>query len=86
MNFTVDDADPSFAYSSSGWAVQSADDPDLDQFFDETYHVATADGASVSIQFQGMAFALYGSKGPGHVRHSSSLSPFLVCLFPACVY
>ena len=79
MNFTVDDSDPSFAYSDNGWAVQAADDPDLDQFFQDTYHVATVNGASVSFQFQGMAFALYGSKGPGHVR--ALLSP--PCAYPA---
>lgn len=67
MNFTVDDADPSFSYSN-GWAVQSDSDADRDEFFQSTYHVATVDGASMSFQFQGSAFTLYGSRGPGHVR------------------
>ncbi len=73
MNFTVDDADPTFAYST-GWAVQSGTDADRDEFFQGTYHAATADEASMSFQFQGSAFALYGSKGPGHVRLTSTLS------------
>ncbi|KAH9857401.1 hypothetical protein C2E23DRAFT_927322 [Lenzites betulinus] len=65
-NFTLDDTDPSLSYSSNGWAVQSPTDPDLTEFFDETYHAAQADGATMSFTFQGTAFALYGSKGPGH--------------------
>ncbi|TFK87662.1 hypothetical protein K466DRAFT_565251 [Polyporus arcularius HHB13444] len=68
MNFTVDDADPTFAYST-GWAVQSDTDADRDEFFQGTYHAATADEASMSFQFQGSAFALYGSKGPGHAKY-----------------
>ncbi|RDX41154.1 hypothetical protein OH76DRAFT_1365049 [Lentinus brumalis] len=68
MNFTVDDADPTFAYST-GWAVQSDTDVDRDEFFQGTYHAATADEASMSFQFQGSAFALYGSKGPGNAKY-----------------
>ena len=68
MNFTVDDADASFIYSANGWAVQSQNDPDLNQFFQRTYHVATQDQATMSFQFSGSAFTLYGSKGPSHVR------------------
>ncbi|KAI1787741.1 hypothetical protein LXA43DRAFT_1064157 [Ganoderma leucocontextum] len=66
MNFTVDDSDPSISYSPNGWALQSQNDPDLDQFFQQTYHVATQDGATMSFQFSGSAFTLYGSKGPSH--------------------
>ncbi|KAH9923781.1 uncharacterized protein BXZ73DRAFT_91435 [Epithele typhae] len=80
MNFTLDDADPSFAYSSTGWAVQSPTDPDLDQFFEETYHVATANGASVSIQFSGLGFALFGSKGPQHAKFSVQFDETVVNL------
>ncbi|KAM5533664.1 hypothetical protein V8D89_012631 [Ganoderma adspersum] len=66
MNFTVDDSDPSISYSANGWAVQSQNDASLDQFFQRTYHVATQDKAFMVFQFQGTAFTLYGSKGPGH--------------------
>ncbi|RPD71377.1 hypothetical protein L226DRAFT_208400 [Lentinus tigrinus ALCF2SS1-7] len=79
MNFTVDDADPSFSYSN-GWAVQSDSDADRDEFFQSTYHVATADGASMSFQFQGSAFTLYGSKGPGHAKYQLQFDSTVVTL------
>ncbi|PIL33358.1 hypothetical protein GSI_04809 [Ganoderma sinense ZZ0214-1] len=66
MNFTVDDSDPSISYSANGWAVQSQNDPDVGQFFQKTYHVATQDQATMVFQFSGTAFTLYGSKGPSH--------------------
>lgn len=75
-NFTLDDTDPSLTYSSNGWAIQPPTDPDLQEFFDQTYHAAQTDGATVSFTFQGTAFALYGSKGPGHVRALSSSAPW----------
>ncbi|KAI9069936.1 hypothetical protein FKP32DRAFT_1690981 [Trametes sanguinea] len=68
MNFTLDDSDPSLSYSPGGWAVQLPDDPQLDQFFDRTYHAAQEDGATVSFTFAGSGFAVYGSKGPGHAK------------------
>ncbi|KAI0761526.1 hypothetical protein BD413DRAFT_617049 [Trametes elegans] len=68
MNFTLDDADPSLSYSTDGWAVQRTDDADLDEFFDRTYHAAQQDGATMTFTFSGSAFALYGSKGPGHAK------------------
>ncbi|KAJ8454453.1 hypothetical protein ONZ51_g13013 [Trametes cubensis] len=68
MNFTLDDADPSLSFSATGWAIQNPSDPDLDQFFDNTYHVAQQDGATVTFVFQGVAFAIYGSTGPGHAK------------------
>ncbi|KAI8974147.1 hypothetical protein BD414DRAFT_510025 [Trametes punicea] len=68
MNFTLDDTDPALAFSPGGWAVQSPTDPYLDQFFDETYHAALQDGATMTYMFIGSAFGIYGSKGPGHAR------------------
>ncbi|KAI0657057.1 hypothetical protein C8Q70DRAFT_1046347 [Cubamyces menziesii] len=68
MNFTLDDSDPSLSFSATGWAIQNPSDPDLDQFFDNTYHVAQQDGATVTFVFQGVAFAIYGSTGPGHAK------------------
>ncbi|KAI0365159.1 hypothetical protein BV20DRAFT_982764 [Pilatotrama ljubarskyi] len=66
-NFTLDDTDPTLAFSPA-WATQLPSDPDLDHFFDRTYHAAQADGATMTFQFNGFAFALYGSKGPGHAK------------------
>ncbi|CDO68093.1 hypothetical protein BN946_scf185044.g1 [Trametes cinnabarina] len=68
MNFTLDDSDPSLSYSPAGWAVQLPNDPLLDRFFDSTYHAAQQDGATLSFTFAGSAFAVYGSKGPGHAK------------------
>ncbi|OSC96830.1 hypothetical protein PYCCODRAFT_1472280 [Trametes coccinea BRFM310] len=68
MNFTLDDSDPSLSYSPGGWAVQPPNDPQLDQFFDRTYHAAQQDGATLSFTFAGSGFAVYGSKGPGHAK------------------
>ncbi|TFK45891.1 hypothetical protein OE88DRAFT_1612190, partial [Heliocybe sulcata] len=73
MNYTIDDTDTDISYSlSPPWTTQSPADPDLASFFDSTYHVASADGASFNITFGGSAVYIYGSKGPGHVRSSSS--------------
>ncbi|KAH9885079.1 hypothetical protein C8Q73DRAFT_660246 [Cubamyces lactineus] len=70
MNFTLDDSDPSLSFSTSDWAIQNSSDPYLDRFFDNTYHVAQRDGATISFQFQGSGFAIYGSTGPGHAKFS----------------
>ncbi|TBU29224.1 hypothetical protein BD311DRAFT_273946 [Dichomitus squalens] len=80
MNFAVDDADPSISYSPNGWDVQSANDPDLDKFFQETYHVAAQDGATMVFQFIGSAFALYGSKGPQHAQFNLQYDNIVVPL------
>ena len=77
-NFTVDDADPTFAYSG-GWAVQSDSDPDREEFFQETYHVATADGATASIQF------LWGKPFAFSIHLAISIKdPFLCSTTPFC--
>ncbi|KAI0648575.1 hypothetical protein C8Q79DRAFT_581764 [Trametes meyenii] len=69
MSFTLDDSDPSLAYSADGWAVQPPGDPQLGEFFQRTYHAAQQDGATLKFQFSGTAFAIYGSKGPGHALY-----------------
>ncbi|KZT03361.1 uncharacterized protein LAESUDRAFT_365987 [Laetiporus sulphureus 93-53] len=66
MNFTLDDDSPDLIYSASGWGIQSASNPDLESYFQRTYHVAEADGATVNFTFTGSALAIYGSTGPGH--------------------
>ena len=67
MNFTLDDAASQLVYSSD-WAFQSPTDPNLSQFFDETYHVAQTSGATLNMTVQGSLLYIYGSKGPSHVR------------------
>lgn len=67
MNFTFDDASTALSYST-GWAVQSASDPNIDRFFQSTYHVAEVIGASVNFTASATAVYIYGSTGPGHVR------------------
>ncbi|KAI0669340.1 hypothetical protein C8Q78DRAFT_1095822 [Trametes maxima] len=69
MSFTLDDSDPSLAYSVDGWAVQPPGDPQLGEFFQRTYHATQQDGATLKFQFSGSAFAIYGSKGPGHALY-----------------
>ncbi|KAI0355272.1 hypothetical protein OH77DRAFT_1437169 [Trametes cingulata] len=79
-NFTLDDSDPTLAFAPGQWATQLPSDPDLDLFFDRTYHAAQADGASVSFQFSGFAFALYGSRGPGHGKFQVQFDDTVVTL------
>ncbi|KAI0927743.1 hypothetical protein AcW1_005182 [Taiwanofungus camphoratus] len=70
MNFSLDDSSsPPLSYSGN-WAIQSPSDPDLSRFFQGTYHVAQANGATMNLTFQGSAIAIYGSKGPGHGNYS----------------
>ncbi|KAH8117653.1 hypothetical protein DFH11DRAFT_1038295 [Phellopilus nigrolimitatus] len=68
-NLTIDDTSVDIIYSQN-WAVQSAQDPNTDQFFQSTYHSAQADGASANITFTGSSIYLFGSKGPGHANYS----------------
>ncbi|CCM06165.1 uncharacterized protein FIBRA_08405 [Fibroporia radiculosa] len=74
-NYTLDDDDPRISYASAAWDIQNSSNPDLDAYFDRTYHLARSSGASFNFTFTGSAFSLFGSKGPGHVRHSSSVLP-----------
>ncbi|KAH9924597.1 hypothetical protein B0H21DRAFT_712449 [Amylocystis lapponica] len=53
---------------SDTWAVQPPSDPNLSSFFLQTYHVAQAQGATLNLSFTGSAIALFGFKGPGHIR------------------
>ncbi|OCH84155.1 hypothetical protein OBBRIDRAFT_432113 [Obba rivulosa] len=69
MNFTLDDTSPDLGYTS-GWAVQSPNDPGLSHFFQGTYHVAQTTGANVTFTFTGSYIAIYGSKGPSHASFS----------------
>lgn len=67
MNFSFDDSSAELSYSN-GWGIQSSSDPDLDSFFQSTYHVAETVGASVNFTCNASAVYIYGSKGPAHVR------------------
>ncbi|GBE82957.1 hypothetical protein SCP_0413440 [Sparassis crispa] len=74
MNFSLDDSSPELVYSSD-WGIQPAADP---AFFQGTYHVAEADGATVNFTFSGSAVVLYGSKGPGHGNYSVQYDNFVM--------
>jgi len=71
MNYTLDD-DSTLLVFSNGWGVQNSQNPYLDQYFLQTYHVAQTDGASLNLTFPGSYpyVAIYGSKGPGHADYS----------------
>ncbi|KAI0628928.1 hypothetical protein C8Q77DRAFT_1067482 [Trametes polyzona] len=79
-NFTLDDTDPTLTYSANGWATQLPTDPDLDEFFDRTYHAAQTDGASMTFTFRGVGFAVYGTKGPGHGKYRVQFDSTVVTL------
>lgn len=68
MNFTLDDTATQLSYLPGAWGVQTDTDTGLAQFFDQTYHAAEVNGASVNMSLVGNAVYLYGSKGPNHVR------------------
>lgn len=71
MDYTLDDTAPQLAYSPDGWLIQSTSDTVRSLFFNGTYHTAQVDGATVNVTVAGSAsISIYGSTGPGHVRHS----------------
>jgi len=68
FNLTVDDFDSLITYpDQSQWLTpdpSAAPDPTLDIWFDKTYHLTNATGASFSFDFTGGEFFLYGAAGP----------------------
>lgn len=70
MNFTLDDTASQLVYSTGGWASQAPSDPNLSRFFLGTYHAVQTNGATLNMSVAGSAIAIYGTKGPGHVRYS----------------
>ena len=73
MNYTLDDTASQLAYSS-GWASQSPSDPNLAEFFKNTYHAVQSAGATLNLSVEGTALYIYGSKGPHHVSQYQSLN------------
>ncbi|TCD64707.1 hypothetical protein EIP91_003750 [Steccherinum ochraceum] len=80
MNFTLDDTSSELVYSTNQWSTQPTSGSDSSQFFQETYHVAVEDGAKLNMSISGSAFALYGSKGPGHGNFSVQYDDAIIYL------
>ncbi|PSS37228.1 hypothetical protein PHLCEN_2v917 [Hermanssonia centrifuga] len=80
MNFTLDDTAPQLSYLPNYWGIQSSSDPSTLSFFDQTYHAAQRNGASVNMSIVGTAVYLYGSKGPNHGNYSVQFDADIVFL------
>ncbi|KZO89752.1 hypothetical protein CALVIDRAFT_33514 [Calocera viscosa TUFC12733] len=65
VNITLDDTSPFITYSD-GWGIQSPQDPDLDYYFQDTYHGTETVGANATIVFSGSGVFIFGSTGPNH--------------------
>ncbi|KAI5119583.1 hypothetical protein M0805_006468 [Coniferiporia weirii] len=76
-NLTIDDTSLDIIYSDD-WATQSDDDPDVDHFFQSTYHSAQANGSSANLTFTGSAIYIYGTKGPEHANYSVQFDNFII--------
>lgn len=59
MNTTLDDTAPALIYSS-GWGVQPVTGAqNVSSFYQSTYHVALADGASVNLTVPGASVVMF---------------------------
>ncbi|KAH8100399.1 hypothetical protein BXZ70DRAFT_189872 [Cristinia sonorae] len=80
MNFTLDDTSPQLVYTPDAWSIQQSFDPKAVNFFQSTYHAAQVDNAHLNMSIVGSAFALYGSKGPGHGNFSVQFDDGIIFL------
>ncbi|KAJ7155310.1 hypothetical protein C8R46DRAFT_1117400 [Mycena filopes] len=77
FNLTVDDFDSLITYpDQSQWTTpdpSAAHDPALDIWFDGTYHRTNVTGASLSFEFKGSEFYLFGAAGPAFGSYAISI-------------
>ncbi|KIM23247.1 hypothetical protein M408DRAFT_332448 [Serendipita vermifera MAFF 305830] len=66
-NFTIDDSSPMIKYEPAGaWTDKVANDPNLKNFYESSYHYTTTKGAFAALTFTGTGITVLGSRSLYH--------------------
>ncbi|KAK4686874.1 hypothetical protein P7C73_g3246, partial [Tremellales sp. Uapishka_1] len=67
---TIDDSSPSIIYNGASWGNQSSA---IAQYYNETIHLSTEPGDTLSFEFKGSSLQLFGATNTDHGNYSISI-------------
>ncbi|KAH9061313.1 hypothetical protein EDB87DRAFT_411343 [Lactarius vividus] len=74
FNVSADDSSPLILYSPAGaWTDSPVSDHNAQSYSQKTWHTASSQGASATVQFNGTGVWFFGSKQPGYGTYNISV-------------